>query len=158
MHSSRLTEFCIYLAQKPGQLAGLLEAAAAAGVYVSGLCVSEYRDRGLVRLVGEPEDALRHVCESLVESGLGPVVESPVLAIDVENRPGALRDVACCLADARVNIQYVFLTTPANGHPSRAVMRVDDLDRAVSAIADLEWPTRVDSNGGKPGESVPFNA
>jgi hypothetical protein len=154
MHSTRLTEFCIYLAQKPGQLAGLLEAAAAAGVYVSGLCVSEYKDRGLVRLIGESEDALRHVCESLVESGLGPVVESQVIAIDIENRPGALRDVACCLADARVNIQYVFLTTPANGHPSRAVMRVDDIERAATAIAGLEWPTHVEIDGTKTSEST----
>lgn len=152
MKSTRLTEFCIYLEHRPGQLAGLLDAAAAGGVYISGLCVSEYRDRGLVRLIGEPEESLRHVCESLVESGVGPMVESPVLAIDIEHRPGALRDVACGLADARVNIQYVYLTTPANGHPSRAVMRVDDIERAAGAIAALEWPAHVDIEVGRSSE------
>ncbi|RMH13183.1 MAG: ACT domain-containing protein [Planctomycetota bacterium] len=140
MQSQRLTEFSIYLAQRPGELAGLLEAAAAASVNILGISVSEYKDRGLVKLIAEPEEALRHVCESLVEAGVGPVVESPVIAFDIENRPGALRDVAVGLADARVNIQHVYLTAPGADRPSRAVMRVDDLDRAEQAIAALEWP------------------
>lgn len=140
MQSERLTEFSIYLAQRPGELAGLLEASAAAGVNILGLCVTEYKDKGLVRLIAEPEESIRHVCESLVEAGVGPVVESPVVAFDIENRPGALRDVAVGLADARINIQYVYLTSPSPGRASRAVMRVDDLDRATEAINALEWP------------------
>ncbi|GAB4385701.1 MAG: hypothetical protein Kow0022_12630 [Phycisphaerales bacterium] len=140
MQSERQTEFAIYLAQRPGELAGLLEAAVAAGVNILGLCVTEYKDKGLVRLIAEPEEAMRHVCEALVETGVGPVVESPVLTFEIENRPGALRDVAVGLADARINIQYVYLTSPAPGRPSRAVMRVDDLDRGIEAISALEWP------------------
>lgn len=140
MQSERLTEFSIYLAQRPGELAGLLEASAAAGVNIHGLCVTEYKDKGLVRLIAEPEEAMRHVCESMVEAGVGPVVESPVIAFDIENRPGALRDVAMGLADARINIQYVYFTAPVPGRGSRAVIRVDDLDRGVEAINALEWP------------------
>jgi len=140
MQTERLTEFSIYLAQRPGELAGLLEAAAAAGVNILGLCVTEYKDKGLVRLIAEPEEPLRHVCESLVEAGVGPVVESPVLAFDIENRPGALRDVAVGLADARINIQYVYLSGTVPGKASRAVMRVDDLERGIEAITALEWP------------------
>ncbi len=63
MIARRLTEFTIYLAQRPGELAGLLEAIDAAGVDVAGLSVTEYNERGLVRLVGEPEESLRRVME-----------------------------------------------------------------------------------------------
>lgn len=140
MQSERLTEFSIYVAQRPGELAGLLEASAAAGITIHGLCVTEYKDKGLVRLIAEPEEAMRHVCESMVESGVGPVVESTVITFDIENRPGALRDVAVGLADARINIQYVYFTSPSPGRSSRAVMRVDDLNKGVEAINALEWP------------------
>jgi hypothetical protein len=138
MQTQRFTEFSLYLAHRPGELAGVLEAAAAAQVQIFGLCVTEYKDRGLVRLVGDPEDALRHLCESLVEAGVGPVVESTVLAF--EKRPGALRDVCVGLADARVNIQHVFLTAPFGDTPSRVIMRVDDVNAAADAIAKLDWP------------------
>lgn len=141
MQTERLIEFSLYLAHRPGELAGVLEAAAAASVQIFGLSVTEYKDRGLVRLVGDPEDALRHLCESLVEAGVGPVVESPVLAF--EKRPGALRDVCVGLADARVNIQHVFLTSPFGALPSRVIMRVDDVDAAAEAIAKLDWPDHI---------------
>jgi len=135
MNVQRLTEFSIYLAQRPGELAGLLEATAVAGVDVSGFAVTEYNDRGLVRLVGEPEESLRHVMESLVESGVGPVVETPVLSIEIDQRPGAVRDMSVMMADARVNVKYVYLCPAQNGTPTRVIVCVDDLDRAIEAIA-----------------------
>ncbi len=143
MQTVKLTEFALYLAHRPGELAGVLEAAAAAQVNIFGLCVTEYKDKGIVRIVGEPEEALRHLCESLVEAGVGPVVESPVLAF--ERRPGALRDVCVGLADARVNIQHVYLTTPTGDQPSQVVLRVDDAAAAADAIANLEWPDHINS-------------
>lgn len=140
MQTDRFTEFALYLAHRPGELAGVLEAAAAASVQIAGLCVTEYKDKGIVRVLGEPEEGLRHVCESLVEAGVGPVVESPVLAF--ENRPGALRDVCVSLADARINIQHVYLAA-SNGHPNRVVLRVDDLNAAAEAIARLDYPDHI---------------
>ena len=72
MNTSRLTEFSIYLDQRPGELAGLLEACRAAGVDVESIVTSEHNERGVVRVLGTPVDKLRNVCAHLVESGVGP--------------------------------------------------------------------------------------
>jgi len=142
MAPHRLTEFTIYLAQRPGELAGVLEAAAAAGVDIHAVAVGEHADRGMVHLLGSPEEALRHVMESLVESGIGPVVESPVLAVAIDNRPGAVRDIAVLMADKRVNIRRAYMASGINGEASLCVFRFDDPEKAAEVIGSVDWPVQ----------------
>lgn len=134
----RETEFALYLEQRPGQLAGLLEAATVAGVDVLGVSVTEYQDKGLIRLVGTPADRLRQVCESLSDAGVGPVVENEVISVGIEGRPGALRDLACLLADAEINLRYAYLASGGNGTPARCIVAVDDATKAVQTVENHE--------------------
>jgi len=140
MTPSRLTEFAIYLTHRPGELAGVLEAAAAGGIDLAAVHVSEHADKGCVRLLGEPEEGLRHVMESLVESGVGPVVETPVLSIPVDQRPGAVRDIAVLMADQRINIRRVYMVPGATGRPAQCVFHFDDAEEAFAAIEAMDWP------------------
>ncbi len=139
MNARRETEFTIYLDQRPGELAGLLEAAAAAGVHVSTLSTAEHKDRGVVRVLGTPVDTLRHVMESLVESGVGPMVESEVLTVPIDGRPRLIRDLAVAMADHRVNVRYCYFAPAGNGDQARAVFRFDDIEAAEKVIIDLDW-------------------
>lgn len=129
------TEFSVYLADRPGELAGVLEAAAAAGVEITGVAVSDHNMRGLVRILGEPEDRLRHVFEAMVETGAGPVVETPVLVVSLGDRPGLIREIAGRLALAKVNVQYAYSAPAVNGTPARYVLRVSHMDQAREALA-----------------------
>ncbi|MEL6739415.1 MAG: hypothetical protein AAFP26_02030 [Planctomycetota bacterium] len=160
-----LTEFSVYLDQRPGELAGLLGAARAAGVEMQSISTTEHMERGCVRIIGEPVDTLRRVCESLVESGVGPIVEAPVVAIPIDNRPGAVRDIAVLMSDNRINIRYVYLM-PARGVNGsakgdqgeggnvRCVFRFDDLDKALAVIRDADWPPGA-ANGAANGNPQP---
>ena len=140
MKPERLTEFSVYLAQRPGELVGLLDATAQAGVEVIALATTDYRDKGLVRLIGTPEESLRNACERLAESGVGPIVETPVLAVEMETRPNAVRDLAVLMADSRINVRYTYLAPAINGSPARAIFCVDDFDGAITAIEGFNWP------------------
>jgi len=140
MKPTRLTEFSVYLDQRPGEFAGLLDAAVAAGVEVLAVSVSEHNGKGLVRVIGSPVESLRGVCESFIDSGVGPIVESEVLSVSIHNRPAAIRDLATAMADHRINLRYAYLM-PANGdRASSCVFRVDDLDNVVSTIDSMDWP------------------
>ena len=110
-----LNEFSVYLQQRPGELAGVLDAAKAAGVRVFSVSTTEYQDRGCVRLLGTPEAALRQMCESLVDAGIGPVVEAPVVVVGVEDKPAAIRDLSVMMADNRINIRYCYLIPGVQG-------------------------------------------
>ena len=144
MQRIQLSEFSVYLQQRPGELAGVLDAAMASGVQIHSISTTEYQDRGCVRLLGTPEESLRRMCESLVDAGIGPVVEAPVVAVSVENRPGMIRDLSVLMADNRINIRYCYLV-PAIGEldgidGTMCVFRFDEHDRAVDLIDAADWP------------------
>ena len=140
MHLERLTEFSIYLDQRPGELAGILDTFAATGVALDGFSVSEHQGRGLVRLVGGPVDAIRAFGEGLTERGLGPVIESEVMAADIDTRPSLLRDLATALADNGFNGRYAYVIRPGTTRGARCVLRVDELDRAIETVEAMDWP------------------
>jgi len=137
MHITRLTEFSIYLADRPGELAGVLEALRAAGVQAEAVAVSEHNGRGLVRLIGTPVESLRRVCEGLCDSGAGPVAETQVLCVALDDRPGAFAEVAARLGVSRINIRYAYQAPSMNGTPARCVFRVDDPSAAEVVLRSL---------------------
>jgi len=126
----------MYLADRPGELAGVLEAAKAAGVEIDALAVGHNHNRGQVRLVGSPEPQLRSVLESLVETGAGPVVEAEVLIVPVGPHAGLIREIAAKLALQGVNIQHAHAASQDSGGTSY-ILRVSDLDMAEEVLADL---------------------
>lgn len=135
------TEFSIYLQQRPGELAGVLDAAQLAGVEVHSVSTAEHLDRGCVRLIGTPEEALRDVCERLVEAGVGPVVESPVLGVEIENRPGVVRDLALLMADNKVNVRYCYIIPPVGGNGTAVcIFRLDEHEKAMDIVRNADWP------------------
>lgn len=146
MHLERLPEFSIFLDQRPGELAGLLDMLRAERVTLEALAVSDHQGRGLVRLIGNPVEAIRRVGESLTERGLGPVIESEVMAINLEERPSVLRDLTGALADQGFNVRYAYLIRSRPGTPTRCALRVDELDQACEKIRAMDWPG--DGNGG----------
>jgi hypothetical protein len=145
MEVVRVPEFNIYLADRPGELAGVLEALAAAGARVTALSVVETGNgedrKGLVRLLGEPVEAVRRVCESVADTGAGPVMETEVLVVSLGEHPGRFREVAVKLADAKVNVRYVYQCPSVTGEGVRCVLRVEDPAKAEEIVRDLTLPS-----------------
>lgn len=137
----QLTEFSIYLHQRPGELAGLLDAAKASGVEIISISTTEHLDRGCVRLLGYPEQALRQVCESMVDAGVGPVVESPVVGVSIEDRPGVIRDLVVLMADNRINVRYCYFVPGSKVNDgTMCVFRFDEHASAMELIEAADWP------------------
>ncbi len=137
MNVTRAREFSVYLQDRPGELAGVLEAHAAAGAQLAGTSVSEVNGRGLVRLIGHPESSLRKVCEQLCDAGAGPVAEADVVVAHLEGRPNGFMEIAIHLAAAGLNVRYAYFGAQSSGSPSTVVIRVDDVDAAEAAIRAL---------------------
>lgn len=137
MDASLTTEFAIYLADRPGELAGILEAAEAAGIEITAVCVGDHNSRGLIRLLAEPEVGLRNLLESMVEAGAGPFVESQVIVCPAGDRPRLLRDLAAKLALSNINVAHAYHAPASNGTPSRVVLCVSDAHAGLETIQSL---------------------
>jgi hypothetical protein len=99
------------------------------GVNLRGLSVSDTVDHAVVRLVVDDPLKAIHI---LGEHG-ALVVETDVLAVKLEHKPGALAKLASRLARAKINIEYAYGT--ADGGLATIYLRVSDPVRAEQLLA-----------------------
>lgn len=121
-------QLSVFLENKPGVLGRLCETFAAQQINIQGLSVSDTVDHAVVRLVTSDPDKAR----TLLESAGVLVVETDVLALDLDDKPGELGRVAQRLAKAKVNIEYAYGTTEPQG--GILVLRVNDIPGAKKAL------------------------
>ena len=57
-----------------------------------------------------------------------------VLKVDLENRPGALADVASKLGNKGVNIEYCYGALSKKGNFTAVILDVSDIDRALEIL------------------------
>lgn len=121
------TDLTLYLDDEPGELARVGDVLGTVGANVDGLCaVTTGGGQAEVHiLVSDPTPAF----EALERAGIRIASEQEVIVLDIEDRPGALGEVARRLGQARVNLTTAYLATN-----TRLVLAADNLAQARSAL------------------------
>ena len=109
-------------ADRPGELARVVETLSRAGVNIEGLTEVE----GLVHVLARDPSAAR---SALRAGGYTIEGELEVLILPMSDRPGELSMVMQRLAEAGVNLRFVYLATE-----TRVVVGVDDITRARAVV------------------------
>ena len=100
-------QLAVFLENKPGALTAVCDALAVAQINIFGLTVSDTTDHSVVRMVlSNTERALR-----LFEEHGALIVESDVLMIQNDNKPGSLSRIAHALSMKKINIDYGYLAS-----------------------------------------------
>ena len=127
------TQLAVFLANRPGALARVCEALAQAEINIHALATSDTVDHSVVRMVvSDPTKALMLLGEAGVLA-----LESDVLTIETENKPGVLATIAERLAKAEVNIEYAYLAADPKAEKGLIILRPSDVEKAQSALRDL---------------------
>jgi len=127
------TQLAIFLANRPGALARVCEALARAEINIHALATSDTVDHSVVRMVvSDPTKALMLFGEAGVLA-----LESDVLMIETDNKPGVLEKNAERLAEAEVNIEYVYLAGSPKAAKGLIILRPSDVEKAQSVLRDL---------------------
>ncbi len=125
-------QISIFLANKPGTLADVCEDLHEENINILAMTVSDTVDHAVVRMLVDKPGAAVHLLEN---NGL-LVVENDILAVDLENKPGALAEVARQLSDNDINIEYAYCTgTPAQKQ-GLMVVRTARPDEALSLLEE----------------------
>jgi len=123
------TDLTVILEHQPGELARLAEITGEVGVSIRGLAAFTGEGRGVVHLLHDDEVVAR--CrEALEQTGIGIADQREVLVVDIEDRPGALGELARRLADANVNVELAY--TIFGG--IKIVIATDDLHSARAVL------------------------
>jgi len=123
-------QLSVFLANKPGTLALVCEELAKAKVNIFALTISDTADHSVVRMVVNDHETALQIFE---ERGV-LAVESKVLMIENDNKPGALARLSKKLAKAKINIEYAYLATSPGATKGLLVLRVDDTKRALKVL------------------------
>jgi hypothetical protein len=123
-------QLSITLENRPGALATLCSELAKVAVNIEAIQAGETRPAGPVRLLVAQPEAAKKVCERL---GL-PCVEEPVVAVGVGHRPGALGRVTRKLADAGIDIRYLYGTIEKGTKRALIICAVSDVDAAARLL------------------------
>lgn len=127
------TQLAVFLTNKPGALARVCEALAAAEINIHALAISDTVDHSVVRMVvSDPTRALMLLGEAGVLA-----VENDVLMIESDNEPGTLAKIADRLASVSVNIEYAYLATSPKSNKGLMILRANDVEKAQRALSGL---------------------
>jgi hypothetical protein len=141
-----VTELTARLENKPGRLAKVCAALAKEKINIRALSVMDTDERSVLRLVVDQLDPARRALTSLgVEHEL-----SEVLAVEMENRPGALTRLLERLAEEHINIEYAYVSGASAPGRSLGIFHTSNPKRALQVLADTPANGAVRDVGRRP--------
>lgn len=127
-------QLAVFLENKPGALAAVCDALAVAKINIYGLTISDTTDHAVVRMV--VDNTARALM--ILESHGTLVVESDVLMIQNDNKPGSLSRITHALSARKINIDYGYLASMPTAKKGLLILRVTDPKKAASILKKLD--------------------
>lgn len=119
-------DLTVVLENQPGTLAAMGELLGSAGINIEGICGAQDGGQSVVHILVENSPAAREVLEA---GGYQVTGVRNVFVMTIEDRPGALGEIARKLADAEINIELCYLATG-----TRLVLSVDNMELASQVL------------------------
>ena len=125
-------EITAFLENKPGRLAKICSALAHEKVDLRALSVMDTNGRSVLRFVTDHVEETRKVLTSLGTE----FSSNEVLAVEMENRPGALARFLERLAEEHINVEYAY--SASSGVPGRSlgIFHTSNPKRAQQLLAE----------------------
>jgi len=117
-----LTQFSVFMANKPGVLAQICRAMAKEKINITAMSMADTAENGVLRLTADAADSARAVLGRLNV----PLTETEVLSVPVPNRIGAVADLCDRLSSSHVHISYMYGTTGGVGARTTVIFKVND--------------------------------
>ena len=128
-------EVTAYLENKPGRLAKICSALAHEKINIQALSVMDTPDKSVLRFVTDDLEPTKRAL-----TGLGTECEvRDVLAVELENRPGALARVLETLAAEHINIEYAYVAAGTGPGRSLGIFHTSNPKRAQKVLTETAF-------------------
>ena len=126
-----IQQISVFLENRAGQLSEITKVLAQSGIDLRAIHIAETADYGVLRIITtRPQDA----ASILLEHGF-VLSMTPVIALSVPDQPGGLARVLEILAEANIDIEYMYsLFTHIDGK-AYMVFRVSDDEKFTALLA-----------------------
>lgn len=126
-----IKQLSIFVENRKGGLAEILSELGEKGIDICALALADTTDFGILRLI--VNDSARAE-EILREHGVAVKINN-VLGIAVDDRPGGLSAALAVLNQAGLAIEYMYAFVGDNDRHAMVVLRTDDDQKALQALA-----------------------
>ena len=130
MKVKKCKQFSVFLENKVGMLAEVCKLISDQSINLYAICAVDTIEEAVLRIVPEDEEGTLKV---LKKSGFHPVV-TEVFLVELDNEPGATGKMATELADAGINIDYVYASAHPKGKKAYIVIRTHQVKEAEKAL------------------------
>ena len=125
-------QISVFLENRTGQLAEITRLLAQANVDIRAISIAETADYGLARMI---VDDSHKASQILLEHG-DILSMTPVWAVEVPDRPAGLSELLEVLAEAHVDVEYMYsLFTHKDGH-AYMVLRVTNESKFLDVLGE----------------------
>ncbi|MCK5735330.1 MAG: ACT domain-containing protein [Spirochaetaceae bacterium] len=126
----KVTQISVFMENKNGRLAEITRLLASKNISLRAVTIADTADFGILRLIVKDPDLTRDV---LLEAGF-TARETDVLAVAMDDKPGALAEVMELFEKNNVNIEYLYSILAGKGDKADIVFRVEDLERGQTLL------------------------
>lgn len=124
-------EVVVTVVNKIGVLADMTRILATYGINL--LAIAGYAMENEAKIMMVTGDNQRAV-DALKKENYKSIKESQVVVVDLENKTGALKNLAATLAEEEIDIKYLYGSSCTCGGPSMIVMSTSDNEKALKAF------------------------
>jgi len=124
-------EIAVTVANKVGVLADMSKLLSEGGINIEAVAGYAVGNEAKVMVVTGNNAA---AVEILKKAGYASLKENEVVMVELENKPGALKEITMSLEGNGVDIKQVYGTACSSGCPSRLVFSTSDNQKALEAL------------------------
>ena len=125
-------QLSIFMENKPGQLVRVTETLKNAGIDIRAMSLADTKDFGIVRMIVRDTEKAQEVMR---EAGFMSTI-TQVMCIAMNDQPGGLSKITELMAQADVNIDYLYACITVIGKDAYIVMHVDNEKKASRCLED----------------------
>lgn len=125
-----IKQISVFVENKPGSMCAMTAVLAEHNIDMRALSLAETKDFGIVRII---VDDIFDAATVLKDAGYVHSV-TPVLGVSIPDTPGGLNKVLQVLADANINIEYMYAFLGGKNEHAYMIFRVEDDTKAAAAL------------------------
>lgn len=125
-------QISIFLENKFGRLAAVTKVLGDAGINIRALSIADTAEFGILRLIVDQPDRSYEI----LKKARFTVSETEVLAVEVRDVPGGLAAVLQVMAEAQINIEYMYGFLARASEDALIVFRVEQPLAAIRLLQE----------------------
>ena len=127
-----IRQLSIFVENRPGTLADVTDAIADAQIDIRAMSMADTQQFGLIRMIVDDVETAK---QKLIDRNLFVKI-TEVVGVAVSDEPGGLARAVRIIADAGINVDYLYAFISVSKKNAYVVLRVDENDAAEKVLVE----------------------